>query len=97
MKCRGCEAFPKCTATSYGDTTCSYLRYTYGMGEPKPTTNADRIRAMTDEELVTVIACPAEIDGYEGIHPCLRPGPYKDCKDCVREWLQQPCEEVDHG
>ena len=57
-----------------------------------PMTNADRIRAMSDEELVEFIKnikvraalCKAvkNNDAFEEL--------------CSAEWLQQPAEEVDH-
>lgn len=49
-------------------------------------TNGDKIRAMTDEELVWVVAygiCPNN-DGE-----CSRRG----CEHCVREWLKQEATE----
>ena len=59
---------------------------------PKPPTNADRIRAMSDEELVEFIKnikvraalCKAvkNNDAFEEL--------------CSAEWLQQPAEEDDH-
>lgn len=51
-----------------------------------PMTNGDKIRAMTDEELVWVVAygiCPNN-DGE-----CSRRG----CEHCVREWLKQEVKE----
>ena len=58
--------------------------------EKKPQTNADRIRAMSDEELAQLLkaqGCPSAepISCYE-----------HTCKDCWLEWLQQPAE-VDNG
>lgn len=55
-------------------------------GNYVPPTNADRIRAMTDEELAqwhTPKGCPTD-----------RPGRCheRSCKDCWIEWLQQPAE-----
>lgn len=49
-------------------------------------TNADRIRAMTDEELVDVIECPFGIDA----DICF---PKKSCAACVLKWLRSPVEE----
>ena len=47
-------------------------------------TNADRIRAMTDEELVDVIHCPlAEVEG------CIFG---KSCALCILRWLRSPVE-----
>ena len=47
----------------------------------KPMTNADRIRAMTDEELAKLLCCT----GWRMIEQ----------KECL-EWLQQPAEEDKH-
>lgn len=52
--------------------------------KPKVATNADRIRAMTDEELA------------EFISTCGCPDHARDCRascaKCTLEWLQQPAE-----
>ena len=60
-------------------------------------TNADRIRAMTDEELVNFLMrlmghaqCFAE--GIFPYHPCPQ---NHNCKQCGIDWLQQPCGEED--
>lgn len=47
-----------------------------------PQTNAERIRNMTDEELVDVIHCPlVEVDGcHTG----------KSCALCILRWLRSP-------
>lgn len=64
--------------------------------EQKPMTNADRIRAMTDEELANFLANPCEcsvdttIDGH-------RECGNKLCIQYLLEWLQQPAEEDKHG
>lgn len=60
-------------------------------------TNADKIRAMTDEELAEYIPCPYDTAGTE-IMPCIldktEPGapdfasPGK-CKQCTLEWLRK--------
>jgi lauroyl/myristoyl acyltransferase len=50
--------------------------------EPKQT-NADRIRAMSDEELADVVVCP-----HTGNWDLCR----DDCKKCRLEWLKQPAE-----
>ena len=65
--------------------------YTFGVLESQiPKTNADRIRAMSDEELADVLhsdaLCP---EGY--IKSC---GKFGDCIGCWVHWLQQPMEEV---
>lgn len=57
---------------------CNYI--------PVPT-NADRIRAMSDEELAEIIACPKGLFDRMGCFDDNR-----DCKHCTLEWLQQPAE-----
>lgn len=62
---------------------------------PKPhkaRTNADRIRAMSDEEMAKKLGrglgCPVNAE-------CIKMS--GDCKDCWLDWLQQPAEENDYG
>ena len=62
-------------------------------------TNADRIRAMSDEELVSFLMrlmghaqCFAE--GIFPYHPCPQ---NHNCKQCGIDWLQQPAGEEDHA
>ena len=64
----------------------------------EPLTNAQKIRAMTDEELVNFLMrlmghaqCFAE--GIFPYHPCPQE---QNCKQCGLDWLQQPAEEDDH-
>lgn len=64
-----------------------------------PLTNAQKIRAMTDEELVNFLMrlmghaqCFAE--GIFPYHPCPQE---QNCKQCGIDWLQQPVEENEHG
>lgn len=57
---------------------------------PKPRkkqTNADRIRAMTDEELARVIAYACDCDLVSGFS-C-----HGKCCDCILDWLKQEAEE----
>ena len=51
-------------------------------------TNADRIRASTDEELVKWIVCPKR--GKIDLWAC---SPSIQCDDCIREWLKQEAED----
>lgn len=54
--------------------------------ERRENTNADRIRAMSDEKLAEIIMCPYDVD----IAIC----EHKDgCFSCCLNWLQQPAEE----
>ena len=51
-------------------------------------TNADRIRAMSDEELVNVVPCPL---GFSMFRCPIE----RQCGPCKHEWLQMPAEEDD--
>ena len=54
---------------------------------PEAKTNADRIRAMSDEELADVVA--------NGVG-CVRKAPHcmeEDCTPCILKWLKQPAEK----
>lgn len=60
--------------------------------EKRPQTNADRIRAMSDEELARFLSNPCECtvdpttDGYRECGNSL-------CIQYLLEWLKQPAEE----
>ena len=51
--------------------------------QEKPMTNADRIRAMSDEELANMVKCH-RVDIWDRCK--------NDCFVCRLEWLQQPAE-----
>lgn len=80
----------------YGNGKCQYM----GNCENKVLTNADRIRAMSDEELAKIINA---FTAY--FEECNR-GLETDCHDCelcelcslgegkAIDWLKQPAEEV---
>lgn len=53
-------------------------------------TNADSIRAMSDEELVNVVPCPL---GFSMFRCPIE----RQCGPCKREWLKQPAKEDDHS
>lgn len=54
-----------------------------GVLYPSVVTNADRIRAMSDEELAKTIS-------GDQIYPwCTKPCEYDNCTDCVLAWLKQ--------
>lgn len=54
--CNKCPAYAKCTVL-YRGSACAALRSTYGLDtDPEIFTNADRIRAMSDEELAYFLA-----------------------------------------
>ena len=75
VDCRTCKTDCVRADGNYGYTFCD--KYTH-----PPMTNADRIRAMTDEELAKLLCCT----GWRMIEQ----------KECL-EWLQQPAEEDDHA
>ena len=55
----------------------------------EPITNADRIRAMSDEDLADVVA-----NGIDGVG-CVLKAPHcmdVDCTPCILKWLKQPFE-----
>ena len=65
--------------------------------EPKPQTNADRIRAMTDEELADFLDRweMGDVD-YSKTFCDLCDGQYDCHDDCLMDWLKSPVEkEVD--
>lgn len=53
----------------------------------KPMTNADRIRAMTDEEMAEFIENPNGKPWYR-CGECK----WESCKECCLDWLRQECE-----
>lgn len=59
----------------------------------KPITNADRIRNMSDEELVIIIKCP--YDNLPGECTCEEDDSRANCIKCCLEWLQAEAKEDD--
>ena len=57
--------------------------------ETKPKTNADRIRAMTDEELVELLKSGTFICGRLKDVCEDMPG----CEECLLAWLRSPVED----
>ena len=91
-KCKTCKKYDDCRSGSG-------LTWPCGAYVPAQTTNADRIRAMTDEELVKL--------HYSGSAHCIADDPtvcdrhdfignLTPCEQCYLKWLQQPAEEDDH-
>lgn len=75
----------------YDEKACAILE-TCPYATLIPYTNADRIRAMSDEELAEFIpnwsytnACKCEEQSYADCN--------LKCEECVLDWLQQPAEE----
>lgn len=78
----------KCYARRYGlfaEKTCP------NFVEPKPITNADRIRSMTDEELADWLGvyCNGQTAQEVG-KPCV--SDMGSCEECWLDWLKEECE-----
>lgn len=58
----------------------------------EPMTNAQRIRAMSDEEMAEFISSIPMCVGKDEDLNC----EIDVCKECFLRWLQQPAEEDDH-
>lgn len=91
VDCRNCE-HPYCSYVGV-DRGClvECANFLPSHKSQKPMTNADRIRAMSDEELADVIA--------NGVG-CVLKAPHcmdDDCTPCILRWLKQPAEEVSDG
>lgn len=60
---------------------------------PKPKTNGDNFRAMTDEELAEWLACNCDCASTcMAMKPCCAKSE-KDCVQAWKEWLKQECAE----
>ena len=59
------------------------------MPEIKRKTNADKIREMTDEELIPVVLSWVCHNFYKGKQAC----PQAHCDDCIRDWLRKEAEK----
>lgn len=93
MKCDECKNANICLDHREEETL---VGCTSGMPDRKVTTNADRIRNMSDEELANIIfndsciaimkleECPHANDHRADIHNV--------CKECIFEWLQSEAE-----
>ena len=87
--CKQCREFEKCKDDAFINGAKfdpnESVKYCAGF---EPITNADRIRAMSDEELANIIAgTPICKERYMD---CLNEG--RDCEPCLLEWLKQPTE-----
>ena len=88
--CKSCPVKP-CETMNYRGSACAAQRAKFGLGDPM--TNADRIRAMSDEELAKLLlnAC---IGSKCGEQPMNEYGSI-DCFACRMKWLKQPAEVSD--
>ena len=65
-----------------------FARMLIDHGKTHPMTNADRIRAMSDEELSAIILCTKQFDMNA---TCDR----MTCHQCALNWLKQPVKDGD--
>ena len=86
--CKNCPVNP-CETMNYRGSTCAAQRAKFGLGDPQ--TNADRIRAMSDEELVAFIGNNSLCDRIQDEGTWC--GNRGVCGGCLVEWLQQPAGE----
>ena len=92
------EAEANCTYFIRGECTASFCEY-----RRKKRTNADRIRAMSDEEIPEYVCrnsintlCDIICGGECNAIATLKKSGDWACKEIVMKWLQQPVEEDDH-
>jgi hypothetical protein len=90
--CFGKDDF--CDDTS-GCLNCDFYNCSGGEEREAIDTNADHIRAMTDEELAAFLMelmfkTPCFGEGVFPYHPCPQD---QDCKKCGVNWLKQPYKE----
>lgn len=78
------------TSTDYHRKALKGLRE-LSVEEYKPRTNADRIRSMSDEELVQILVYCAHCT--TDIEPCKHRDDDVTCEQCGREWLQSEVKE----
>lgn len=87
--CKDCWNFDRCNAIgrtvdfAVDDGVCREF------DECKPQTNADRIRAMSDEELAKFLYTDPMCEGQRY---CSEYG----CEDCILDWLRQPVKDGDN-
>ena len=79
--CKKCPVKP-CATMNYRGSTCAAQRAKFGLGDPM--TNADRIRAMSDEQLAKHFS-NLMLNVSEGVE-------YHTASGIWLEWLKQPAE-----
>lgn len=80
MKCENCTKYDDCRAGAG-------LTYPCGAYQPKTVTNADRIRAMSDEELAELLCSMTYCYECSYKNACTHDDGYLD-------WLRQPAEKA---
>lgn len=93
MNGSGCINCPvkECKTMQYRDSTCAEQRVEYGLYDPL--TNAERIRALSNDELarflidVEFVSLTADVCNEKYCDHNCDPCPH-DCKDAVKRWLE---------
>lgn len=100
--CKNCPAYAKCTVT-YRGSACAALRSTYGIDtDPEIITNADRIRAMDDEQLAKLFysvykrSC-IDFVNQSGINAEIEFKNSEASEAAFLKYLQQPAKEDTDG
>ena len=94
LVCYNCGGHGFITATYENGQTSAICPVCGGIGTHEiQMTNADRIRAMSDEELAELI--DRETDSCAPTGDCEKMS--RDCKACWLDWLQQPAEGDRHA
>lgn len=91
LVCYNCGGHGFITATYESGQTSAICPVCGGIGTHEiQMTNADRIRAMSDEELANIVECPYGNPYFDEHLPCKG-----SCHDCLLIWLQQTAGEED--
>ena len=89
LVCYNCGGHGFITATYENGQTSAICPVCGGIGTHEiQMTNADRIRAMSDEELANIVECPYGNPYFDEHLPCKG-----SCHDCLLLWLQMLAEE----
>ena len=73
---------------------CIFSEKCFEPEKSRPKTNADRIRAMRDEELAELFVKAPLCRAKETKVDCRS---IKSCVECLKDWLQQPAESANQG
>lgn len=93
VDCKICE-HPYCQYA--GEQRGFVINCTNYMPRQNPKTNADRIRAMSDEELEQAFY-GGGLCSYIQDHDQQWCDDMPDCGNCVIQWLRQPVKDGDNG
>lgn len=88
--CNKCNHRAYCDMSDEHNNDNATIKGCYLYSEQKAKTNADRIRSMTDEELLNWInGIPSACMDFDNESRCTL---FDTCRECWLEWLKQECE-----